>query len=131
MIVRGYLPEEESAVKTAILAICAASSSGISPETMLDEVKESIRQAWVVESGGKIIGVVLTKFAPPCVYIDGLSGVDPESWTNAVGEEIEKWAAYLGAERVVSFMRPGLTRVAKKRGWRVKHIEMVKELRDA
>lgn len=128
MIVRGALPHEMTLVKDHAEGWAQRSAGRWTVEAIMRDIAERDRQAWVIDRDGEILAVALTRLAPPVAFIDAASGRNRLLWQDDLDETVGVWARAQGAERVVSFMRPGWTRAAKRRGWRMAHVEMIREL---
>ena len=94
---------------------------------LLDAIMARDMQVWVC---GDFQAVCLTSVHPEHIEINCCAGVDREDWQDELEAHIAEWAAHLGKKRLIMITRPGWSRWAKTKGYKLAHTEMVKELHD-
>ena len=58
------------------------------------------------------------------------TGAKRELWTSKMADMMEIFAKQAECDRICMLMRPGWSKVMKQFGWKMKHVEMVKELKN-
>jgi len=80
----------------------------------------------------KVFAVVVTRITEleRLRQLEGIicTGTKRELWTAKMADMMEIFAKQGECDRICMLMRPGWSKVMKKFGWKMKHIEMVKEL---
>lgn len=57
------------------------------------------------------------------------TGTRRELWTDKMADMMEIFAKQAECDRICMLMRPGWSKVMKQFGWKMKHVEMVKEIK--
>lgn len=127
-MIRGAYPHEMELVAEHAKGWARRSAGRWTQAALMADIGARDRQAWVIDRDGEIMGVAMTRLEPPVAYIDACSGTNRQLWQDELDETVAAWARAHGAERVVSWMRPGWKRAAERRGWKLAHVEMIREL---
>jgi len=80
----------------------------------------------------KVFGCLVTRITdqPNLRQLEGiiLTGEKRELWQDEMANMIEHFAIQNDCKRLCMLARPGWSRVVKKYGWQVKHVELQKDL---
>ena len=57
------------------------------------------------------------------------TGTRRELWTDKMADMMEIFAKQAECDRICMLMRPGWSKIMKQFGWKMKHVEMVKEIK--
>lgn len=128
-MIRRAMPHELEVVADHAAGWARRSHGRWTADQIMVDIAMRERQAWVIDICGVIFGVALTRLSLPVAFIDACSGRNRQLWQDDLDDTIAAWAQAHGAQRVISFMRPGWKRAAERRGWRLAHVEMVRDLR--
>ena len=102
-----------------------------------EELIEGTMQLFVVFGSDdgvkqKVFGCLVTRMTdqPNLRQLEGilLTGEKRELWQDEMAEMIENFAIQNDCKRLCMLARPGWSKVVKKYGWKVKHVELQKEL---
>ena len=94
---------------------------------LLDQIQAEHMQVYVVD---EFKAVCLTTVHPDHVEINCCAGSDREEWQDDLEAHIREWALFLGKKRVIMITRPGWSKWAKTKGYRIAHTELIVELND-
>lgn len=94
---------------------------------LLESVMKGEMQAYVVDD---FRAVCLTSVHQEHVEINCCAGSDREDWQDELEAHMAAWAKATGKKRVIMLTRPGWSRWAKTKGYRIAHLELVRELGD-
>ena len=94
---------------------------------LLDQIQAEHMQVYVVDD---FKAVCLTTVHPEHVEINCCAGSDREEWQDDLEAHIREWALFLGKKRVIMITRPGWSKWAKTKGYRIAHTELIVELND-
>ena len=94
---------------------------------LLDQIQAEHMQVYVVD---EFKAVCLTTVHPEHVEINCCAGSDREEWQDDLEAHIREWALFLGKKRVIMITRPGWSKWAKTKGYRIAHTELIVELND-
>ena len=109
-----------------------------SPHYIKEELKGSRMQLFVVFGSDdgeqqKVFGCLVTRITnqPNLRQLEGiiLTGEKRELWQDDMVETIEHFAIQNSCKRLCMLARPGWSRIVKKYGWNVKHVELQKDLK--
>jgi len=80
----------------------------------------------------KVFGCLVTRITdqPNLRQLEGiiLTGEKRELWQDEMANMIEHFAIQNDCKRLCMLARPGWSRVVKKYGWKIKHVELQKDL---
>ena len=108
-----------------------------SPHHIKEELMTGAMQLFVVfgsDDGvkNKVFGCLVTRITelPNLRQLEGilLTGEKRELWQDEMAEMIENFGIQNDCKRLCMLARPGWSKVVKKYGWNVKHVELQKEL---
>ena len=91
-------------------------------------VIEKKLQCWVATDGKEIKACALTELSGKTVVFAFCAGKDRDEWRDEMVDEIERWAAHIGANRVRIICRPGWTKELKTLGYRESHRVLEKDI---
>lgn len=94
---------------------------------LLEAVMREEMQAYVVDD---FKAVCLTSVHPEHIEINCCAGSDREDWQDDLEAHVAEWAEAIGKKRLIMITRPGWSRWAKTRGYKIAHTELVRELND-
>ncbi len=92
---------------------------------LLDAIMSEDMQAYVVDD---FKAVCLTSVHPEHIEINCCAGSDRDDWQDDLEAHIAEWAEAIGKKRLIMITRPGWSKWAKTKGYRLAHTEMVREL---
>lgn len=108
-----------------------------SPHHIKEELIKGTMQLFIVFGSDdgekqKVFGCLVTRITdqPNLRQLEGiiLTGEKRELWQDDMAEMIEHFAIQNDCKRLCMLARPGWSRVVKKYGWNVKHVELQKDL---
>ena len=94
---------------------------------LLDAIMAEAMQTYVVDD---FKAVCLTSVHPEHIEINCCAGSERDDWQDDLEAHIAEWAAATGKKRLIMITRPGWSKWAKGKGYRLAHTEMVRELGD-
>ena len=94
---------------------------------LLEAVMRGDMQVYVVDD---FKAVCLTSVYADHIEINCCAGSEREDWQDDLEAHVEAWAKATGKKRLIMITRPGWSRWAKTKGYRLAHTQMVKELGD-
>lgn len=94
---------------------------------LLEAVMREEMQVYVVDD---FKAVCLTSVHPEHIEINCCAGSDREDWQDELEAHVAEWAKAIGKKRVIMITRPGWSKWAKSRGYRLAHTELVREIGD-
>jgi len=106
------------------------------PQFIKSELMKGQMQLFIVfgsDDGlqNKVFGCLVTRIMnlPNLRQLEGiiLTGEKRELWQDEMAEMIENFAIQNECKRLCMLARPGWSRIVKKYGWKVKHVELQKE----
>lgn len=99
----------------------------------VDGVRESLKsgryQCWLAWSD-QVDAVAVTRIEakdPKTLWILICTGMNPDEWFDYI-ETLESWGKSVGCVRSETLARPGWHRRLKAKGYKMRHVHMVKEL---
>jgi len=108
-----------------------------SPQHIKSELSRGTMQLFIVFGSDdglkqKVFGCLVTRITnqPNLRQLEGiiLTGEKRELWQDEMADMIEHFAIQNDCKRLCMLARPGWSRVVKKYGWKVKHVELQKDL---
>ena len=94
---------------------------------LLDEIMSENMQAYVVDD---FKAVCLTSVHPEHIEINCCAGSERDGWQDELEAHIAEWAKAIGKKRVIMITRPGWSKWAKTKGYKLAHTELVRDLSD-
>lgn len=119
------LPEHLDRIAPFLVNFAERSHERATAVELYEKIAAKDMQVWVVDD---FKAVCLTSVHPSHVEINCCGGEDREEWADDLEFEIARWALYLGKKRVIMVTRPGWSKWAKTKGYKLAHVEMVREL---
>jgi len=98
---------------------------------LLLRVLDSKLQCWIATDGKEVGACALTEVIGKTVVFAFCAGRNREEWRDAMVDEIEQWAAHIGANRVRIICRPGWVRELKGLGYKESHRVLEKDIESA
>lgn len=85
------------------------------------------------DSQNKVYAVAVTRITDleRLRQLEGIicTGTRRELWTDKMADMMEIFAKQAECDRICMLMRPGWSKIMKQFGWKMKHVEMVKEIK--
>ena len=95
---------------------------------LLTRVIDKRLQCWIALTGSVVKACALTEVTKKTVVFAFCAGKDRDEWRDEMVDEIEKWAAHIGANRVRIICRPGWTKELKTLGYKESHRVVEKDI---
>lgn len=122
IVIEGVRPERINAVWPEVaMMIAAALARGYDRTTMM-EVRESLLKGecmlWVVRQGDAAVAALVSYVERQALVVWLMGGRDLDAWAPAVSPLLARYAREKDLCRVEAYVRPGMTRLLRRLGWR-------------